>query len=148
MTNTGDLTGNYAVIMKLNNVDNQNKEITLKGGESRTVSFTVTQAAAGAYAVTIGGLSGRFTVKEPEPEGTVAEIPTPEPPSPSPTPEAPAEQPVATVQPEPEPASPVESPIQPMLSQGTAWWPIVIYVIGGVVVVGLGAYFFTRRRRV
>jgi hypothetical protein len=150
VANTGDLTGNYTVALKLNNVDKQNKEITLKGGESRTVSFTVTQDTAGDYTMTVAGLTGRFIVKEPEPEGTVATVPAPEPaPPPIPTP-PPAEKPVTTVQPQPEstPESelPAALPEETTPSTGTSWWLIVIYAAAGVIVVILGAYYFVRKR--
>lgn len=79
VTNSGDLTDSYTVVLKINNSAVQDKLVTLKGGESQTISFKVTQGTAGEYTVTVGGLSGKFTVKEPVPESTVAEVSVPTP---------------------------------------------------------------------
>jgi uncharacterized membrane protein len=58
-------------------MSDQTKTVTLKGGESQTLTFTVTPTTAGSYTVEFGGLTGEFTVKELESEGTVAEAPVP-----------------------------------------------------------------------
>jgi parallel beta-helix repeat protein len=144
-TNSGDLTGDYTVTLKVNDSSVQDKVVTLKGGESQKVSFTVTQRTAGEYNVAIGALLGKFTVKEPEHEGAVAEVPAPGPPAPSTT-ERPAEKPVTTVQPEKQPEQPAQAPVEPIVSGGIAWWLILIYVVCGVVVVGVPTYYFVRRR--
>jgi len=147
VTNIGDLTDSYTILLKINNSAVQDKAITLKGGESQTVSFTVTPGAAGVYAVSVGGLSGKFTVNEPEPEGTVADVSGPESSTPSPTPTAQAkEKSVTPTQPEREPVVTVQTPIEMIPPQAIAWWFIVIYIACGVIVVGLGAYFFMRTR--
>ncbi len=67
-------------------------------------------------------------------------------PAPSPT-EQPAEKPAITAQPEKEPELPVQPLVEPTPSQGIAWWLILIYVVCGVIVIGLGTYFFMRIRR-
>ncbi len=147
-TNSGDLTDNYTVVLKVNNTAVQEKLVTLKGGESQKVSFTVTQDIAGEYIVSVGGLSGKFTVKEPEPEGKIAEAAASEPPAPSPTPTPtpqPAVEPAPAPQPEPEPEPTAEIPVEPT-AEGIAWWLILIYVVAGVIVIGGGVYYFMRRR--
>lgn len=64
VTNTGDLTGSYEVSLEINNKVMQTKEVTLDGGDSETVSFSVTPEAAGEYSVNVNGLLGTFEVKE------------------------------------------------------------------------------------
>jgi hypothetical protein len=80
VTNTGDLTGSYEVSLKLNDAVIQTQEVTLVGGDSETVSFSVNPDAAGKYQAVIGdSLSlARFTVTEPEaPAPAPAPAPTP-----------------------------------------------------------------------
>jgi len=150
VTNTGDLTGTYTVILKLNNIDKQNRVITLRGSEVQTVSFAVNQSEAGTYLVSIGGLTGRFTINKPEPEDTVPEIPAPEPtPPPSLPPEAlapPVEQPVATVEPEQEPGITVEPSVDTTQSQRPVHRLIIPVIAGGVLVISLMVLLFVRKR--
>ncbi|MFH1381564.1 MAG: helix-turn-helix domain-containing protein [Chloroflexota bacterium] len=63
VTNTGDLSGSYSVTLKVNNVDIGTQSLTLAGGVSQTVTFTTTKAEGGNYTVSVGGLSGTFTVR-------------------------------------------------------------------------------------
>ncbi|MBA7669384.1 hypothetical protein ES703_77514 [subsurface metagenome] len=63
VTNTGDLSGSYEVILKVDGVAIATEEITLAGGASETVTFTTAQDIAGTYSVTVDGLSGTFGVK-------------------------------------------------------------------------------------
>jgi len=65
VTNTGDLTGNYVVILKIDGVDIATEDVTLSGGDSQTVTFTTVKNLAGTYTVEINGLSGTFAVKRP-----------------------------------------------------------------------------------
>jgi len=151
VTNTGDLTGDYTIILKINGTDIQNKAIILKGGQSQVIEFKVTEAMGGEYTINIGGLTGSFTVKEPERQ--VAEPPTIETPelTPTPTPTLvpePMDKTVATPQTEPEPEPTVQTPIEPVTDEGIAWWWIVIYVVAGVVGVGLGIFLSIWRRRI
>jgi hypothetical protein len=150
VTNTGDLSGSYTVVLKIGGIAAQDKAVTLNGGESRTVSFMVTEGTSGTYTVNVSSASGSFTVEEVPPEGEVAEVSEveiPEPtPTPTPTPEfaekpEPVKQPEKT--PEPTPTAPI---VEPVTTGGTAWWLIVIYVAAGVIIVGLGTYFFVRKR--
>jgi len=66
VTNTGDLTDNYEVNLQIDNVVAQTKEVTLDGGDSEKVIFSVTPDTAGEYAVNIIDLLGIFEVKVPE----------------------------------------------------------------------------------
>ncbi len=153
ITNAGDLTDNYAAALKIDGMSDQTQEVTLKGGESQTVTFTVKPTAVGSYAVELDGLLGEFTVKEPESEGTVAEVPAPEAPapevlepSPTPTETKPSmEAPVTSTQPAETPEIPNESPTTTP-SQGIAWRFIVVYVVSAVLVAGvILAYVLMRR---
>jgi len=78
VSNSSDLEGDYQVILSINDTVVETEDVTLAGGASQEVTFTVTRAVAGDYAVTIGDLSGSFTVTEApvvtEPEGASAEF--------------------------------------------------------------------------
>jgi len=63
IANTGDLTGSHEVSFKINGVVLQTKEITLDGGDSKAINFSVTLDTAGEYTADINGLSGTFNVK-------------------------------------------------------------------------------------
>ena len=60
--NTGELEGSYTLTLKINGEIEQSTEVTLAGGESRQVSFTVVKNEPGTYAVAIDGLTGKFIV--------------------------------------------------------------------------------------
>ncbi|MFC1916258.1 CARDB domain-containing protein [Chloroflexota bacterium] len=66
VTNTGDLTGSYEATMKIDDIVAQTKEVTLDGGGSETISFSITPNTAGEYSVNINGLLGTYTVKVPK----------------------------------------------------------------------------------
>jgi hypothetical protein len=87
--NAGDLSGSYSVSLIVSTLVAQQKMVTLDGGETQTVSFTVNPAESGEYNVEVNGLSGSLTVSEPGPGGTVAAAPE-ETASPMSTPRAPA----------------------------------------------------------
>jgi len=146
VTNTGDLTGDYTVVLKISKIEEQEKAVTLEGGASQTVTFTVSPDKAGTYALDIMGLSGQFSVKEPEAE--VAEIPAEPETTPTPTQE-PVQEPVKTTEPEPtpEPVATPEIPQEtiPPPSAGFAWWIIIVGVAAGIAVGG-GVFFFIWRR--
>jgi len=64
VTNTGDLSGSYAIALKIDADVVETKEITLDSGASGTATFTTTRDAPGTYSVTIDGLTGTFEVLE------------------------------------------------------------------------------------
>lgn len=105
VANTGGSRGSYMVTLNINGTREAEKSVTVAAFSSQTVSFSVTRAPAGTYNVTIGGMSGSFTVLAPaEPAPAPAPTtpapapttPTPEPPAPAPTPPAPAPSPTPT----------------------------------------------------
>ncbi len=61
--NSGDLSGSYPVALKINGAVIETKEVTLAGGASATVTFTITRDNEGTYTVDVNGLTGKFVVK-------------------------------------------------------------------------------------
>lgn len=64
LTNIGEGEGSYTLVLKVNQVVEDTKTITLDAGASTTVQFKVTKEEAGTYDVEIRELSGGFNVKE------------------------------------------------------------------------------------
>ncbi|MFC2024713.1 hypothetical protein ACFLTJ_04000 [Chloroflexota bacterium] len=64
LMNTGEIAGSYMVILKINGVKEETKEVNLIGGTQREITFTISQDIAGTYVVYVGGLIGSFTVTE------------------------------------------------------------------------------------
>jgi len=125
ITNTGDLTGSYEVSLKIDNIAEQTKEVTLIGGSSQGVTFNVTRDIAGTCSVDINGVIGSFVVKKEAP--VVEEEIEPMP--------APAAAPVPEIIPTPTP--------KPEYN-----WGLIGGIIAScVVVIGLLVYFFVWRRR-
>ena len=75
VSNTGTAFGSYMVTLKINGVVEVTKEVTLKSGISREVTFTTVRDKAATYSVGINGLTGSFTVKEKEKEEPLPEVP-------------------------------------------------------------------------
>jgi hypothetical protein len=65
LRNTGEEVGSYPLALRINGTAAETKEITLAGGESKTVVFTTTMEEAGDYPVAVDELSGSFTVNQP-----------------------------------------------------------------------------------
>jgi len=76
ITNSGDLTGSYEAVLKIDDVEVETEEVTLSGGDNVAVSFSISLDAEGVYTVAVGGLSGTVEVRTPEVEAD--EIETPE----------------------------------------------------------------------
>jgi hypothetical protein len=64
--NTGELEGRYTLNLKIDGSPEESREVTLPGGESTQVVFTVVRDEPGTYTITIDGLTGEFTVLAPE----------------------------------------------------------------------------------
>jgi len=60
VTNDGGQEGNYTVILKINDVTRETKEISLAPGQTQKISFTVIDNEPGTYVVQIGDLTGDF----------------------------------------------------------------------------------------
>ncbi|MFC2044605.1 Ig-like domain-containing protein, partial [Chloroflexota bacterium] len=70
VTNTGDVSGSYQVTLMVNEVALDIEAVTLDGGASKTVTFTLTRDISGKYDVSIDNLRGTFTVKAIQPKTT------------------------------------------------------------------------------
>lgn len=70
VTNIGDESGNYTVTLILDSDPVENRTVTLDGGESKLLEFTVIAKTEGNHTVKIGNLTGWFYAKVPTlPEG-------------------------------------------------------------------------------
>jgi len=67
VTNVGREAGSYEVTLKINGTVHEVRTVTLGGGESIRVEFSVSMDAAGTYLVEVAGLKGKFLVKEEPP---------------------------------------------------------------------------------
>jgi hypothetical protein len=65
VTNTGDLAGSYEVVLKINNVEEETRQVTLEAGAAEQVFFNISRNAAGRYSVDVNGRQGTFTVNSP-----------------------------------------------------------------------------------
>lgn len=63
VANTGNVSGDYIVRLKVNRRVVESQAITLAGGASQTVTFNAVKRETGSYMVSVGPLSGTFTVK-------------------------------------------------------------------------------------
>ena len=63
VTNTGDIEDTHQVVLKIDNIVEATKDITLAGHASQKVTFTTTKDVVGTYTVNINGLSSTFEVK-------------------------------------------------------------------------------------
>jgi len=79
LTNIGGSRGDYTAELKIDGVTNQAEKLTLSAGANCMLCFKVSKGLSGTYNVTLGDLSGQFTVKEPP--SPVFDIP-PSPPCP------------------------------------------------------------------
>ncbi|MBI2847667.1 MAG: hypothetical protein HYX83_00670 [Chloroflexi bacterium] len=71
--NVGGSAGKYRVTLKLNGLQEEVKEVSLSANTTQQMSFLVSRAVPGNYAVDVNGLTGSFTVA-PEPEALPANI--------------------------------------------------------------------------
>jgi len=67
VANTGDLAGSYEVTLKIDNIVVATEDVTLAGGASQKVTFTIAKDVAGTYQVEVDGQRGEFTVVKPVP---------------------------------------------------------------------------------
>ena len=66
VANTGGSEGSYAVVLKINGIEEARQEVTPGPGKSETVTFTTTKCDAGTYNVQVNDLLGTFIVKAAE----------------------------------------------------------------------------------
>ncbi|MCW4011261.1 MAG: hypothetical protein NWF05_11705 [Candidatus Bathyarchaeota archaeon] len=65
VTNVGEVGGSYTVDCFSNDVVKGSQTLQLSGGETGTVTFTITEYSTGTYTVKIDDLTGNFIVQEP-----------------------------------------------------------------------------------
>ena len=79
VANTHDTWGIYSLVLKINGVEEAEKQATVDAGSSQDVSFSLTKENPGSYSVFSNGLRGGFTVVAPAPAPAPEPTPTPEP---------------------------------------------------------------------
>ena len=62
VTNVGELEGTCTVMLKIDNVVEATEDVTLAGGATETVTFSVSRDIGGTYNVEVDGLTGIFVV--------------------------------------------------------------------------------------
>jgi hypothetical protein len=62
VTNLGDIQSGYSLILKINNLMVETKNLEFAANESKLVTFSVSEAKEGSYNVTVADLVGAFTV--------------------------------------------------------------------------------------
>jgi len=62
VANTGGETGSYDAILYINEVVEYSQSVSVPGGTSKNVIFTVSKSKAGVYDVSVAGQSGQFEV--------------------------------------------------------------------------------------
>ena len=117
-TNTGDLSGSYQVVLRIDKVAVDTQDVTLDGGASQKLTFTTSKDVAGTYTVNVNGLTGTFTVTAP--------------------PAPPVVEPAPPVAPTP-PVAPVVPPT------ADNWW-LIGGIIAAVIIISLVAILVIRRR--
>jgi hypothetical protein len=127
VANTGGETGTYIVTLKIDDVVEASKEVSIDAGASQEVTFTTVRDVAKTYSVDVNGLSGTFVVKEETP------APPPAPPA-SPAPTAPPAAPT------PPAAAPPTEPAKAIN------WPVLWGVIGVAIAVGVATFVQSRRK--
>ncbi len=66
LTNTDTTEASYTAEVRINNVAEAVKEVTLPAGETLTLKFPVSRDVPGNYIVTVGEATGQFLVVKPE----------------------------------------------------------------------------------
>ena len=64
LVNTSDVEESHEVVLEIDGTVEDTEEVTIGAGTSKTVIFTTSRDVAGTYAVSVGGLSGSFVVRE------------------------------------------------------------------------------------
>jgi len=65
VANTGTKEGSYTVVLEINDIKEEEKDVTVAAGASEEVAFTVVKDKSGEYSITVDGLVGTFTVMAP-----------------------------------------------------------------------------------
>lgn len=60
--NVGEVSGTYNAVLKVEGTEVGNRELTLSGGESESISFSIVVDTGGSYQVSVGDTSGTFEI--------------------------------------------------------------------------------------
>jgi hypothetical protein len=155
VSNTGDLTGSYDVVLKVNGNASSTEKLNLAGHTSKEVSFTLKPDKEGTYTIDVNGTTAKLTVREAPAETTQTPMPAPAPAAtpakpaetrPMETALAPTEKPQAT--PTVTPAAP-ETPLVPIVGEPPkgmgSWLIFLIAAAAGAIIIAL-VYWRTRAR--
>ena len=63
--NVGETSGSYSADFSVNDAVKDTKTLTLSGGETATVTFTVTETGKGNYTIKIGNATGTLSIQAP-----------------------------------------------------------------------------------
>jgi hypothetical protein len=80
ISNTGGQPGDYEATLTLNGTVMITKHLTIEPNNSQAISFSLQDLEPGQYSFSLNGLSGSFTVADPEAVETPPEAPQQEPP--------------------------------------------------------------------
>ena len=68
VTNTGGTEGSYTVVLSVDGVEEEIRDVTVGPGASEYLAFAVSRGEEGSYDVDCNGVSSSFTVVAPQPE--------------------------------------------------------------------------------
>jgi len=140
VTNAGDLEGDYPVVIGVNGTDEETRVVTLSGGASQTVTFSVSRSDPGTYTVETGDLVTTFVVKSVTTSSTDPATPYEEAPISGESPD---------IQTNEETTSP-EDDTTPPVAPVTVWWRSAGFIgglAGAAVVVLVVLFIIIWRRR-
>jgi uncharacterized protein YfaS (alpha-2-macroglobulin family) len=70
VSNNGESDGDYEVVLKVNGIVERTKTVTIKAGNSETVTFTISRDNPGDYEIEINGNKAVYTVQKAHPATT------------------------------------------------------------------------------
>jgi hypothetical protein len=139
VTNSGDSPGAYTATLKVNNSLVDNQKIILSAGASQDIVFSTLKEQPGKYIVDINGMSGEFTVEQPQLEITQGAIISPKVSGPSPTYIAPIRSPSSET---------VDSMINPETEEKTGTSISAIWIVTGLIILlGLSVFVVVSLRK-
>jgi PGF-pre-PGF domain-containing protein len=137
LTNLSNVEITYPATLWINTRIEGGQDVSLKAGETKKVSFTVSRNIDGNYIVRFERLSGQFTIGQAAATQSPAPFPSS---SPSRTPVTP----MPSVSPSP---SPSETPMPVGAGQSSdARWPVIIGIIAGFVALLSGGWMLMTMR--
>jgi transcriptional regulator with XRE-family HTH domain len=127
VNNTGDLSGSFDAVLRVNDNIVETKKVTLNGRSAQEVTFTISPEIAGTYDVSIDGLSATIEVAALPAEMTTTSTTSPAPVTTTTLSPTTTAAPVPTSTPPATTSTPAPAP---MPRPGINWW-----LIGGIILV-------------